>query len=244
MNGARCVLLLAVLAGFAHGASGTTYDASLGALPSAQGWSLIADGENPEPFVSDGLLRQGPTSYSGYQFWAVYGGDFDFHSPVPLVLRARLKIDSSSYGQWYHQGNLWWRTGLDVGLSDIDGHWFRLGIADGGVRLSNASLAAGTEFIPFDTTGGLNTYELRISRDFAHLYVNGVETASLGCGPAESSGSSAYFGDGTSAGTGQFRLDYVNIAPVPEPLTLAAMGLGLAGLCRYACRRRGGVVRQ
>lgn len=45
------------------------YDASLGSLPDAQGWTFIEDGAAvPVPTVSAGVLHQGLTDFSGYQY--------------------------------------------------------------------------------------------------------------------------------------------------------------------------------
>src|SRR5260221_5935049 len=70
------------------------YDASLGTLPEAQGFSRFQTPGFIEPTLSGGVLHQYANDAVGYQFWYASDGQFDF-STNSYVLEATLRVISA-----------------------------------------------------------------------------------------------------------------------------------------------------
>src|SRR5439155_6941614 len=68
------------------------YDAGLGTLPEAQGWTFISVFPNPAPVVSGGALHA--IDSAGGQFWLRVDSSIDFSQ---FVLEANLRVNSSNY---------------------------------------------------------------------------------------------------------------------------------------------------
>jgi hypothetical protein len=64
------LIMMGAPAGRAEAGIIYSYDASLGTLPTSQGWQLTDSGGSPAPSIMVGALHQGPTSFSGRQYWS------------------------------------------------------------------------------------------------------------------------------------------------------------------------------
>ncbi|HZH99438.1 MAG TPA: PEP-CTERM sorting domain-containing protein, partial [Fimbriimonadaceae bacterium] len=85
-------------------------------------------------------------------------------------------------------------------------------------------------------TNDFHTYSLRSQANTAVLSVDGSDVLSIDLGlSATSAANYVWFGDVSSAGSSSSETNYVAYNAVPEPGTLAALGLGAAALLR---RRR------
>src|SRR5436190_163892 len=100
------------------------YDASLGTLPEAQGWTYANENANPSPFVSGGALQENTSA--GGQYWFSSDPSIDFSQHV--VIEAKLHILSSNYLANVGTGT---REGYYLGSSDSL-HSYSVGLADTG----------------------------------------------------------------------------------------------------------------
>ncbi|MFN9969718.1 MAG: hypothetical protein ACK58T_07465, partial [Phycisphaerae bacterium] len=161
------------------------YDPSLGTLPTNQGWQYIQDGApSPPPIVASGVLQQGPTSFTGYQYWQRSDVIADFSSVSGQVIRADVKIKSSTYSPGGLAGT--WRTGYTILSVDSFGRTMALGISDTGVRISVDGFLAdswSSPLIALDTTSTFRSYTMVGVNSVYKLFVDGAEIASLAFGP-------------------------------------------------------------
>jgi hypothetical protein len=213
-------------------ASVLSYDAAVGSLPEAQGWTFNQDGTPPPaPSVSGGVLHQGVTDFSGHQYWSSSALGFDF-TQAPVTLNARLRIDFASYHPFP-------RGGYNLILVDDAGRDAALHITSSGVFLGNDELTSVSGIIGFNTTDAFHDYHLVAGPGGISLSIDGNAIVSLGLGPATSGGAAVYFGDATLLGYNQSQLQFINVTTqdMPEPGTLALFGLGLACLTRLRAHR-------
>jgi hypothetical protein len=92
-----------------------------------------------------------------------------------------------------------------------------------------------------DTTSAFNTYTLDITSGLGTLFVNNVAVSSLGIGPTDYVGgtnSVVTFGDITRFDNSQTQLSSLSFGTVPEPASLAALGVFGLALRPRALRRR------
>ncbi len=208
-----------------------TYDAALGSLPEAQGWTFIQDGALvPVPTVISGVLNQGPTDFSGHQYWTQSSVGFDF-TAGPVTLDARLLIVTSSFHPFG-------RGGYNFVLADNAGRIASLYITGASVFLGNDALSSISSVIGFDTTDAFHDYRLAVDASGSTLSIDGNVIVSLGLGGVgEGSGPEIYFGDATILGNSQSQLTQVTVKTVPEPTSIALLGLGLLGTAAWRRRR-------
>jgi hypothetical protein len=202
-------LALANLTATSAGAQSYTldYDASLGTLPSAQGWVHFVDDPLPDDSldetnytVSAGVLTQGPTGGgsnddANRQWYEAPAPDFDFDDDV-IEIDLRLKIVSSTMTPPPAGGP---RAGFGVQLEDSDGEMVAVYIGDTGFFLygKNGSTSG---LLPQDTTASFFDYRLRVDSYGASIWFEGDEEAYLprsGFG-SPSSGTAVLIGDVTT----------------------------------------------
>lgn len=207
-----------------------TYDPALGTVPQAQGWNYFEPiAPSPPATVGGGTLNQGPTSYSGLQYWMRNDEPISF--VTGLTLRGTVKVTSSSYDPNAAGPNSQ-RAGYYFEAADSLGRRFTLGIAGGGVILNtDAALSPtnGITFTPFDATDAFHEYRLIVAGEIGSLFIDNVLIGSTPAGPAVAPGfeNRVYFGDGTDFGNSQTQLSYFsyNTAAVPEPSALLLAGI-------------------
>ncbi len=153
------------------------YDASLGTLPSAQGWTHTASDPLPTDGLTEanysvvaGVLTQGPTGgvsgdVANRQSYDLTTQTFDFDEDV-IEVRFRLKILSSTLTP---PGSPAPRAGFGVSVVDAGGQLVALYIGNSGLFLygSNQGTSA---LVPFDATAGFTDFRLRIDDTGASVW--------------------------------------------------------------------------
>jgi hypothetical protein len=232
------------------------YDASLGTLPEAQGFTRVDTGEAPNPTVSGGILHQGPTSGAipnGNQYWKAPSVLVNFDN---FVMEARLKIIFSNYVPDGGGAPGYDRYGYYFQIGDKDEHFFTIGLtSDGpgprnGIAITSddaASRGSGVPLTAFDTTDDFHIYRFEVKNGQGSLFIDHNLFASTPIGAAYPGlGVSNYvlFGDGSSTGISESELTYFQIGTdaTPEPGAIAFFGAlilsGVVGLKRLRNRFR------
>jgi hypothetical protein len=239
-------MLLTVVGGAARAQGGAAYDAGLGTLPTAQGWSLTQTGSVPAsaPAVSGGALNQGPTTVDGVQLWQRTDVPLDFTQG--FTLDWSLSVISSTYGT----GGAGPRAGWNVTALDSARRFVSVGFAtrsgtdgvyintDGGVTMAGAAFQA----LSFSQ---LRDYRLTISGGTIRLFVDGgaspIATAVLGSSIGAGTANQVRFGDESTVTQSQTQLrslSYAAAAVVPEPGAGALLAAGAALLVPAVRRNR------
>jgi hypothetical protein len=205
------------------------YDASLGTLPGAQGWSYIMsdplpiDGlEQDDYSLAFGSLRQAdtgglsgdPANLQNYQI-AVPGTDFDADV---LIVDARLQILSSFMSG---PGLVNPRAGFGIQLVDEDSQAISLYIGTPGLFVRVEPSGITSSLVSFDTTASFADYRLRIDRHGVILYVNGIEAAVLERNASWPTGGGTpnllRFGDFSSGHRSSSELEHVSVSRFNPP---------------------------
>jgi hypothetical protein len=202
-------IVIAAAAATPAWAGWTSYDASLGSLPQAQGFLIYDSGDSPAPTVSAGSLHQGPTagvcSALGYQHWYRNNAGIDFGAS--FVLDATVQIISSSDIHALDCGDDGWKAGYDLTVTDAAAHMFFVGITSDGVFLSNNNISDPATFPrqPVNTRDALHRYRLVVTANLATLYYDETPLTSLATGTYLNSGgeNQVVFGDGTHRGSNE-----------------------------------------
>ena len=142
-----------------------SYDAALGTLPEAQGWTLRDDLARPAaPTVEGGVLYQGPTTGPGNQDWVYRGQEIDFAKG--FCMEVRLKVISSSYVVDPLSGAR--RTGWSMSVIDKNTDMFSLYIAGDRILIHqgqhNSSMPAKLTRPGFEPTDGFHTYRFVVGK--------------------------------------------------------------------------------
>lgn len=228
---------LLIVSNFAGGAAAAPvwlqrYDASLGSLPTAQGWTLQQSG-SPAPSVTGGILHEGPTTADGWQFWRT--GIANEVGSGSFVIEARLKVISSDYVMAGSQPVAGWGM---LG-ADADKRSLRVEIASDGLWfIDTLDVSAKSISIPMDTTESFHTYRISVIDSVGELMVDGasVGTMSLGSSHSTLQPSSAMFGDPNNFVGSEVDVAYVAFGVVPEPAIATFIVGGTATLLMH--RRR------
>jgi hypothetical protein len=178
ISGVGAVLFVAAfpLTSAAQPAAGVCYDASLGTLPDAQGWTYHDDvGGNPLPYVTGGQLHESATN--GGQYYGRQDAAVGFSQQ--LTLEAKVRVNSSNYVPNVGTGT---REGYYFYFIDSSGIAYTVGLADTGFNI-NSIVVPNQPLTPFAIAdGNFHTYRLEVLSGSASFSIDGVSLAS-GLGP-------------------------------------------------------------
>ena len=228
----------------------TIYDASLGTLPQAQGFTANID-SHITPSISGGILEVnaysgGVDSRPGY-----YTGENGTFLLDSFVMAADLQIiHSTQYGS---PGNCCYpRAGFDLTATDNNGRAIQLNITDSGLWLATSDGTAinppTTAFYTFNTTDAFHDYRVEGDGTALRLYIDHSSTAALTFSfgslqvASGATHSSFDFGDSSILARSDYKLKYalfssdVEASVAPEPGTFAL--IPAAGLAFWLARRR------
>lgn len=203
-----------------------SYDASLGTLPSAQGWTLEEIGAASPPYsVGGGELRQGPTSPSGNQGWGIDNAQANFASQAGQVFELDARVVASTFDpNGSGPGN--WRAGFTLLIVDRNLRLVALGLTNSGLVVStdrNFALSTSVN-VPLDTTSAFRRYRVEVNSTGTRVFVDDVLAASLGVPqPTFLITPKAYFGD-LSTGSCDVRIRSVRWGTLSATVPLAAAG--------------------
>jgi hypothetical protein len=235
-----CLLVLSVSCIVRAENWAVSYDASLGTLPTDQGWQGYYEGDSsPAPYVSNGILHQGLTASYGTQTWsAISPVSIDMSGSTPFIAESCFRVLQSSF--W--QNGTDWRNGFNVVINDQSGRCVQAGFSSSGVSLrgdqNNVMGEYGVQFVPFDTTSTTHTYRVVTSSNVGYLYADNALLATTPIGSPYGGHNGVWFGDGTYAGNSQVDIQYVRFGSVPEPSGILALLTGVGGLGGLMLRRR------
>ncbi len=196
-----------------------SYDASLGTLPEAQGFTRGETGSPPEPTVGGGILHQFPgLSGPDVQFWQNNSVPLDF-TTTPYYLEADLHVISSNFVPPN-------REGYYLHVIDSAGRGFAVGISNDLIRLSadnNIDPGSDTVAAAFDPTGAFHTYRLVIDGGTGTLFIDGTVFLSMPIGTElrPDATNRVLFGDESGLGVSESELRSFEFGVVPEPATLS-----------------------
>lgn len=223
---------VATFAGLACLASGAqaslVFDASLGTLPTAQGWSF--DGSYNAPMaVSGGQLTMGPTTVNGTTFW-----NHDLVEPLDFTTQtAHIEATVRLTGAGFGNISGFRRGGFSLYIQDSDGSWIIADIGDGRISLRNDNNGTSDPAMAFDMTDAFHTLRLEAGPSGARLLVDGSQMLTLALGGGAGGSAGGWWGEGTIlAAASQIEVRRAEIVPAPGAMAL----LGLGGL--VATRRR------
>lgn len=220
----------ALLLFVAQAAAVTLYDAALGSLPSAQGWSSLQLGAAPTQSVAGGAYRLDTTGPGVVYFGNARSASLD--TAAGFDLSFSLQVLSEAHTSSNRSGYSMVMVGADPTKALEIAFWsdhvwaYDFNAADGFVHGADAA---------FDTTQ-VRQYELSVRHsnftltgDGALLLAGALRDYTLG-GPPYTSPNFLFFGDDSSRGNSVTELGSVTLTPVPEPASAALLVAGLAGL--------------
>ncbi len=222
-----CVLVMA-MAWPCEAALSKTYDAGLGTLPDAQGFTLLDSGGSPPCTIQGDSMHQGLTKWDGQQLWTSL--DIPVDLDVGAVVEADVKIiySSCSTSSGYKI------AGWHMGVSDAFRRGFSLFIASDEIFLWNQP-ELHPECRAFDPTDGFHHYRLVITEGVGSLFIDEVPDPflSLPVGPPwDPAANRARFGDSTFDGQSESLLRSFSYINVPEPTALWVLALGGLAMMR------------
>lgn len=165
----------------------TDFDAAVGSLPSAQGWTHFLSDPAPDDGLTEGnygifggALTQGGTQGinvdpDNRQWYEIEPVAFEFLTST-IVLDLRLKILASTMTP---PPNVSARAGFSVVVRDDGGYFLHLYVGTTGFFLKGIGQSSSSAFVNFDTTADSADYQLRIDPEGASIRLNGVEVATL-----------------------------------------------------------------
>ena len=218
------------------GADVREYQASLGTLPTAQGWIAADSGVHPAPFVTGGVLHQGPTvsaCNAGYQFFYVDDAPFDFNCGVTWEAELRVITSNEVYMPNLGCSDPFWRAGYYLQINDAQERVFYVGITSNSVFLANAHVQDPTTYprIAVDTTLAYHTYRLDVVQGLATLYYDGAALVSLPVGTDINPGGANQvdFGDTSHAGASETELRWARLTTFTGVITYCTAGTTSSG---------------
>ncbi|MGE0386043.1 MAG: hypothetical protein AB7Q97_15045 [Gammaproteobacteria bacterium] len=228
---------IAVAATLAAGAApaAVLYDAGLGTLPSAQGWSFLAlpgvtQSVGGGVYTLDSTLTpalQGGIGRSDRVLDTVAGFDLDF----------TLRITAESHGNANRAGFSVIAVGSDPTRAIEVAFWTDQ------VWVYTAGFQHGAGFAT-DTTDAAHDYRLRVHGGQFTLLADGGELVSgplVDYGPAGPAipyevPNSLFFGDDTTSAQGRVELSRIALSPIPLPAALTLLVAPLGALLRRRAR--------
>jgi uncharacterized membrane protein YgcG len=209
------------------------YDASLGTLPTAQGFSLFDDQWVAAPFVRQGVLEQGMTDFSTCQF---HHARHDTNFADGVVVRASIYVHSSTYHLNSCASAI--RFGYYLGAIDREGRMAYVGLGDGHVFVLTHPLDrpdANRPVVSYPVRGGWRDIEMIIKPEGIDLRIDGasVRRYPLGAAGVVAPGEPrVIFGDGTACGASRTSLRWVEFAAL-EPCPADFNGDGFVDFADY-----------
>jgi hypothetical protein len=223
------VATFAGLVCLASGAQGSlVFDASLGTLPTAQGWSF--DGSYNAPMsVSGGQLTMGPTTVNGTTLW-----NHDLVEPLDFTTQtAHIEATVRLTGAGFGNISGFRRGGFSLYIQDSVGSWIIADVGDGRISMRNDNNGTSDPVMAFDMTDAFHTLRLEAGPSGARLLVDGSQMLTLGMGGGAGGSAGGWWGEGTIlAAASQIEVRRAEIVPAPGAIAL----MGLGGLA--ATRRR------
>lgn len=208
------------------------YDARLGTLPDAQGFTLIDTGGSPPCTIQGDAMYQGRTRWDGLQNW--YSDDVPLDFDVGAVMEADFNVIYSSYST----ATGYELTGLHLVISDAARRVFNIHVASDKISLGN-QLPVGNYWRAFDTTDDFHHYRLVVDDGVGSLFIDGGPDPFLSVpvgSPWFPTPDYVAFGDRTYDGQCDWLLRSLSYINVPDPATLSLLALG--GLAVVWRRRR------
>jgi hypothetical protein len=207
------------------------YQASLGTLPTSQGWTLTQSGSPAAAVVTGGYLKSVTTTNAQTQFWSVSPSTIDFSRGASI--EARVRINNSTF---YNDGSFK-RSGWNLLLSDSAGRFILAGISNASVHLRRDNNTGGTQ-AAVNMVGNFATVKLSVSGSTATLSLNGSQilttSVSAAGGTAENQMS---FGESSILALSDTDVEWVRAEAVPEPASLLVLGASCLGVALRKRRR-------
>lgn len=217
--------------------STTLYDANLGTLPSAQGWTTLGAGYSQS--VGGGTYKFETMGNNAFQAGSAKFGVPGLDTSAGFVLDFNLNVAQETHAADNERaGFSFIVTGADTTKAIEIAFW------TDHVWAYTSTFEHGAD-AAFATTG-MTDYALTV-KDNAYALTAGGNTLISGAmvdytaqGAPYNIASFLFFGDDTSRAASSIELGSVGVSPVPEPQTFALLAAGLLGL---AWRRRIGANR-
>lgn len=204
------VVVLGIAAAPVPAWSWVTYEASLGTLPQAQGWTLVEDISPPMPYtvgVGAGQLHLSTLGFAsdgtngGGVWWQRNDMPIDFSGDFSVEVSVRI---ASAPNHSVNAVAGYPRPGYTLAAYDVNGRFLWIGLGSGEIFLSNTAFGqygtANTVTTPFNTTDAIHVYRLERGAGGvgAALRIDGVTRLTLpALGPVEAGAGLVYFGDPT-----------------------------------------------
>lgn len=220
------LLMLSLLAAGAFAAP--LYNATSGQTPGNSGWTTFAPGASE--FMGVGYVDFSTIALNslqgGYTRSVTFGNSFHLRVDVGIVDENHATND---------------RAGFAIIALDSAAQGIELSFWEDEVWVQNVGFTHG-EGVAFNTTSGINQYDLFVGGGTYRLEINGVQRLSgatrdySGFGAPYNIPNFLFLGDDTTSAAARIQLAFVS-ADVPEPATFSMAALALVALVARKVRR-------